>query len=442
MGFGIGSSLERRKIKKITKLMEEGNVHDLLNHLSEHNPKIISETLKALGNIAHKGDIGRITVNNGVERIGVCLRNPDKYVRLYAVRTLCWIAVKGSPSEIVSGGVVPKLVNLLNDDEPDTIRYSLAIIGELVDSNQTSHVVNADGTGPIGSLVVNRDEATSQLAMRLLGKMGEQGYGSKILGSGAGRLLILAASLTGAKGRETAEKTLFSIAEYMGYSDINTFKEHISDAEYMAGRSGDFETMSTRSMDAYFSGGATGVNTIEDVIHHHDQGETGHTRQQNAVTAGIEDEEFVLDDIDVMIEDEFDLDLDIMDEAEQEFPFPLLMQRLRDVKKLADEGVLNANDYYHIKAKVIEDVALSVKLDCMNCYDVLEIEPSADAEEIKRAYRKLASQYHPDKVETLGPKLRRMAMEEMTKLNHAKQTLLDSEKRYAHDALIAGNWSY
>jgi hypothetical protein len=253
--------------------------------------------------------------------------------------------------------------------------------------------------------------------------------------------LILAASFTGVKGKETAEKTLFSIAESMGYTDINAFKEHISDAEYMAGRSNDYEVTSGRSMDAYFSGGATGVSTIEHVVHHDDR--TDAYQDPSRIGASAEPyDEFVLDELDVEMGDEFDIDLDIMDQAEQEFPFPLLMQRLRDVKKLADEGVLNANDYYHIKAKVIEDVALSVKLDCMNCYDVLEIEPSADAEEIKRAYRKLASQYHPDKVETLGPKLRRMAMEEMTKLNHAKQTLLDPEERYAHDALIAGSWSY
>jgi hypothetical protein len=38
--------------------------------------------------------------------------------------------------------------------------------------------------------------------------------------------------------------------------------------------------------------------------------------------------------------------------------------------------------------------------------------------------------------------LRKIAMEEMTKLNHAKQTLLDPDLKYTHDTLLSGRWSY
>jgi DnaJ-domain-containing protein 1 len=42
-------------------------------------------------------------------------------------------------------------------------------------------------------------------------------------------------------------------------------------------------------------------------------------------------------------------------------------------------------------------------------HEVLQLSPRARAEEIKAAYRRLMSQYHPDKVETLGSELRELA---------------------------------
>ena len=42
-------------------------------------------------------------------------------------------------------------------------------------------------------------------------------------------------------------------------------------------------------------------------------------------------------------------------------------------------------------------------------HDVLQVAPTASAEEIRAAYRQLISQYHPDKVETLGPDIRDLA---------------------------------
>ena len=57
-------------------------------------------------------------------------------------------------------------------------------------------------------------------------------------------------------------------------------------------------------------------------------------------------------------------------------------------------------------------------------YEILEISKSASQDEIKKAYRKLALRYHPDKGGD---------QEKFKKLNEAYQTLSDPQKRTAFD---------
>jgi hypothetical protein len=47
--------------------------------------------------------------------------------------------------------------------------------------------------------------------------------------------------------------------------------------------------------------------------------------------------------------------------------------------------------------------------DHLDPYTILGIAPGASREEIKSAYRRLAAQYHPDKVQHLGEDFRKMA---------------------------------
>jgi DnaJ like chaperone protein len=42
-------------------------------------------------------------------------------------------------------------------------------------------------------------------------------------------------------------------------------------------------------------------------------------------------------------------------------------------------------------------------------HEILKVHPAASAVEIRAAYRQLISQYHPDKVEQLGPELKELA---------------------------------
>ncbi len=81
-------------------------------------------------------------------------------------------------------------------------------------------------------------------------------------------------------------------------------------------------------------------------------------------------------------------------------------------------GISNA-DYTSIEAMLIP------KTDW--AYDVLEIGPSASNEEVKKAYRKMAVKYHPDKVSYLGEEVQQAANEKFKKVNEAYK-LISTER--------------
>ncbi|WP_372651865.1 TerB family tellurite resistance protein [Draconibacterium sp.] len=61
-------------------------------------------------------------------------------------------------------------------------------------------------------------------------------------------------------------------------------------------------------------------------------------------------------------------------------------------------------------------------------YKILEIDRSASNEELKKAYRRMAMKYHPDKVSTLGDEVQNAAKEKFQKVNMAYENIKKERK--------------
>lgn len=65
----------------------------------------------------------------------------------------------------------------------------------------------------------------------------------------------------------------------------------------------------------------------------------------------------------------------------------------------------------------------SIPAEVLRAYVSLGLEPTQDLARIRREFRNLVAQYHPDKVAALGPDLRHLAETKMRELNTAHEVL-------------------
>lgn len=84
---------------------------------------------------------------------------------------------------------------------------------------------------------------------------------------------------------------------------------------------------------------------------------------------------------------------------------------LEMIEKISGYLGVNSSDFISIKNMFIPETNSS--------YKILEIDPSASDEEVKKAYRRMAMKYHPDKVSHLGEEFRKTADEKFKKVNDA-----------------------
>jgi DnaJ like chaperone protein len=79
--------------------------------------------------------------------------------------------------------------------------------------------------------------------------------------------------------------------------------------------------------------------------------------------------------------------------------------------KISGAMGISTNDFLSIKNMFVPETDSS--------YKILEIEKNATDEEVKKAYRRMAMKYHPDKVSHLGEEYRKSADEKFKKVNEA-----------------------
>jgi DnaJ like chaperone protein len=92
-----------------------------------------------------------------------------------------------------------------------------------------------------------------------------------------------------------------------------------------------------------------------------------------------------------------------------------VLSEVQLIQQIAQGMGISTADFNSIKAMFYSDTHMA--------YSVLGLSPDASNEEIKKAYKKMAVQYHPDKVSYLGEDVQQDAKEKFQKINEAYENL-------------------
>ena len=91
------------------------------------------------------------------------------------------------------------------------------------------------------------------------------------------------------------------------------------------------------------------------------------------------------------------------------------LSEIQIIEKIASYMGVASGDFLSIKNMFIPETDSS--------YIILETDPSASNDEVKKAYRRMAMKYHPDKVNHLGEEYRKTAEEKFKKVNEAYERI-------------------
>lgn len=88
---------------------------------------------------------------------------------------------------------------------------------------------------------------------------------------------------------------------------------------------------------------------------------------------------------------------------------------LETLGKISGYLGINSSDFLSLKNMFVPETD--------SAYKILEIDPAATDDDVKKAYRKMAMKYHPDKVAHLGEEFRKPAEEKFRKVNEAYEKI-------------------
>jgi len=85
------------------------------------------------------------------------------------------------------------------------------------------------------------------------------------------------------------------------------------------------------------------------------------------------------------------------------------------INRIAGYMSISDSDFQSIRAMFVSQTDSS--------YKILEIEPTTSDEDVKKAYRRMAMKYHPDKVSHLGEDFKKVAHEKFRKVQEAYEQI-------------------
>ena len=88
---------------------------------------------------------------------------------------------------------------------------------------------------------------------------------------------------------------------------------------------------------------------------------------------------------------------------------------VNQIELIAKYMGIGASEFLSIKAMFYKDANAA--------YQILELNDNATDAELKKAYRKMAVKYHPDKLTHLGPEFQKAAKEKFQKVSEAYETI-------------------
>ncbi|HPF50766.1 MAG TPA: TerB family tellurite resistance protein [Draconibacterium sp.] len=90
------------------------------------------------------------------------------------------------------------------------------------------------------------------------------------------------------------------------------------------------------------------------------------------------------------------------------------------IRYICEQMGIQKNDYVSIQAMFVPNTDSD--------YKILEIDKSASDDEVKKAYRRMAMKYHPDKVSQLGDDVQNAAKEKFQRLSQAYENIKKERK--------------